>query len=1600
MENSTGKYPLVCRVERTHAEFPPDPFTKVVTKDKGSEEVRVYWKGPKEGSDLKKGQKSRLRLAVMLRPLTPVLPPSWNSTDPSAVDLISLPPLFSVVTFPSDLDPFLVPFAWAYSLTHSLSVDEKVNVGSKTGPKMRVSSFASLDETFGSFRLDDKSATIKSLLAHFYNKKESTQDVLERAFSNLPRPFPLAEAFVVLETLAGFLGRTRGQDAEVDGVQVEPSHLVDLIRSTLPLWGSVSIMKDVYDRKSSQVSPWNLQPVKARPTLGSSSAAFADTSHALDEALRVKLEYVLEDAAKETPDADIFYSPVTEDDAPGYGCAVPCSLFLEKVLRRLKAQGRSQRCYYRGVAGLLSDISAILDNCILYNSPESDVVVAATGLVSSLKTELSKVAQQHFGEMKEAKDVDEKRRRFVMQSGQSGVDSVALGKAAVVDTLRNPFKDPLYRDWLQAFRTTEARGDEVESRTLWVPQPGDEILYSHWLHSSFAKSHYQSLESHQCVRPRLSTSTELSDDDEKECKDNREADGLAQDWLKGCVVWARPAFPRVTPTKGTEDAATFPTNAAVLAVGIRFHDEFQQPNLHIVYWRPCRFPSDPPPEEESESCAACGVSHRTSFLQPSLIKPAEDSYEDGKSPLGVGDDVAAIGRCLGLLKKRCLRGIPPGYVDQMLTKANVKDGYIPALVKVGGAKSAPSFEDAFAATQEKQVKNTNAFGTRAIKVKPPAENPAPEKLMEAGYLPPWLKPGSGEVVANLLQSCGAIFPCPKLSLELVHLRLKNGYYRDRSAAENDIVEAYAGAVFMLLSEAASRKKSPLSTKKLARALVATKLKPKDSSEGTTADPAVHPPPNDALDEETLWLERLSRIRELYAVAFVSISETVHTERVFGLVGPPSIAPLHESAPSGPRQKPSQIAARQSLRYLLLAIGKDALTRPSRTKASDDFTYPSVNVKVVCDGRVVDYDRHIATVTRAVAEQDGSALYVKIVCDGKPVTVKKIISPSAAHADSARESKVSRIKANSIMFEFDDYEADDALSQLFFGHPGRMHACARCQAYKRSMLSCRIRRGHANADFDWPSFFEGLGGVDGLLKDLSGDSLEGGVASEEAAPSSDAAIASNAKPSEPNQNGDAKQASNVEAAAGGAGGEDEEVKAPDPREMLAQAKTALSTAESLLPSVRAFAEAPARFSKAFVDTCFPVDSSDGHYIYCVVCGLSGDLLCCDGCSNVVHTDCIALKEIPDDDWFCEECVRKKAKAAKPLEGSEGASESEPPPFGRVTFDSGPIDDVTSALDAVRSLRPEKLKQNSLDDKDADADSQGSGSDEDADFVEAEEDNVPRGRGRPRRRASAASVETGEETTEPTNARRGRGRPRIPPTATKESPVSKVSRKRGRPRQEPLDVESEPEPDVPRRRGRSTKPVEKQPRPPPRQRGSVDNASPAGRGRSVASRRKGTATAHAVESPSTRRGRRSQPPKRLIDNIYVVETQSGSTTKRRVKSQETSVLDSLPLSRKRSSVQRAPVHDENGSAVLSVTSETSMPPRRQRRVMQRLVDESTDTSIPTSISRPNRASRRSSNENAPVANNETDALNVLEQVQGLAQLEEEDSGTRKSKRRRKG
>ena len=135
---SLGDYPIICRVERTHNEFPEDPYAKeksIKTKDDSTgigDMAIMSWSktaartlSPAVAEAKKKnGMCPQIRLAVTLRPLSPVVAPdsssfSSSSQSPSTSYRLELAPNFTISTCPGKCESFLVPFCWGlYYVSH------------------------------------------------------------------------------------------------------------------------------------------------------------------------------------------------------------------------------------------------------------------------------------------------------------------------------------------------------------------------------------------------------------------------------------------------------------------------------------------------------------------------------------------------------------------------------------------------------------------------------------------------------------------------------------------------------------------------------------------------------------------------------------------------------------------------------------------------------------------------------------------------------------------------------------------------------------------------------------------------------------------------------------------------------------------------------------------------------------------------------------------------------------------------------------------------------------------------------------------------------------------------------------------------------------------------------------------------------------------------------------------------------------------------------------------------------------------------------------------------------------------------------------------
>ena len=1393
-EADGGRYPILCTVQNVCAEFPPDPNTKVVKSKEGADGEtikKVFFKKSKGSTNAGKGEISKLRLSVTLKPLSPILPGLG----------LELPPTFSVVTFPSKKKPFLIPFAWAYSLCHSMQFGTTVVDRSDPESVLRISKVDVPEGVPNGGCIDtEKAGSILGLLGDEKSRKQNLAKIL----ADDPRQLPLSDALVVLSTL-----ETKAKKEAAASVSTEGSAFVDLVCETLPVWDSLTVTsKDVYDRKlrtTETVSPWDVAISQKTLFLNEPTPdSIAEFSSDRDESLRIKIEAVIDEVIRDHFNAVLFVDPITEDIAPSYFCAVPVGMWMSRIQKRLKGTSRNKGCLYRSVGAVLNDVSGIVENCLLYNSPESEVVDAASEVTKMLKDGITRVVREHNKLVDALQKADEDRRRQVMQLCGTGAD--ASSKVSIsVCRVRKPFKQAVYSDWLQEFQ----HKDSSQCSFHWIPQAGDDLEYSRSRHSAFVKAHHAGLELDQCeVLPMPGNSDEAADLDNGITKQDD------NDWIMSRVAWTKAVFPRLL-SKKEADAPAFSTNSTLLAIGITpSGEETENPPLHVVFWRPCMFNF----EKNSKCgghCEVCKLALEESFLR----KASSGGSETTADPCELSEEKSkAIEVCFSLLKKRILNGVPPAHMDEGLSRSNIKQGFEVASTR-HGLKSLPSFENIFKAPVLDQ------HGTRKVeRFKAP-----PSELPECGYLVHWMAENQKSKKDSVPKQHESVSPWPKLCLELIRLRLLSGFYRFRMALENDLVEAYSSACLLLLSEEATQKKSPLSVKKVTKMLASLKgrdTKQDESNEIVGAE--------DQRIKE--WAERLRPIRELYSAALTAVSDMEKFERLNGLHV--KVMPVFEVKSTAPKEKQTdvQVQAREKLRIILDAIGKDPLSEEFHKSAGTH--HPKLGV--ICDGQRIEYTKYMTTIKKAVATMHEKDVKVKILSKGAEVHADREVPRKPAVAVAAlgvsevkvkviadgeevsvpdtskfgRSTDVREVTNQFIPIGQRDLEASDTMVRFLFARPGRVDVCARCAAYRRNMLMCRVRRAHAKEDFDWGNVFGDIESIDSILHAMktgtwmvegddepaandkavstepnTGESQEEnkgakettdqdkeeapftpaqkkkrkkGAPTAKSSPTDEADSTGNQEattdtttrsakrstPSrfrKPEETDDASQAETrrystrrsrrsvavedeqdekkqaspqkndltttaqdpASPAMTKAGDdqdalqpEQEEEKKPEsvlvanPEECLAKAEAAFELSKIVLEEAKKFAEAPPRLSKEFLEAAVPIDSEDGHYIYCIICGLSGDLLCCDGCANVVHRPCIGLETVPENEWYCEECNMKKSESSevKDKTAEDGASpeteqNTEKLPFGRFNFDQDRADRLTELVQELHSLRPD-------------------------------------------------------------------------------------------------------------------------------------------------------------------------------------------------------------------------------------------------------------------------------------------------------------------------
>ena len=463
-----------------------------------------------------------------------------------------------------------------------------------------------------------------------------------------------------------------------------------------------------------------------------------------------------------------------------------------------------------------------------------------------------------------------------------------------------------------------------------------------------------------------------------------------------------------------------------------------------------------------------------------------------------------------------------------------------------------------------------------------------------------------------------------------------------------------------------------------------------------------------------------------------------------------------------------------------------------------------------------------------------------------------------------------------LFKEDDYMANDDLIRALFCRPRRNRICVRCKLSRNGLFTCRVRKAHSNLDFVWNDFMRNIGGVDGLLKQMKpqksldeakcpvqatnqGTTCDEGDSDQKVVKKSEEII---------DENGFGNDAKGDE--------EQDEILISSGkftyRELLNQAEDLLRQARHTLDvAVEDLSSKPC-LSEDFLKSCDLLDPNDGHYEICNTCGLGGDVLCCESCPTVAHAKCAGLETIPNGDWYCDKCLRKKDGIVEKQRPDVGQLENELDKLrlmrqkDKIESKKGGVDDDTSTPNAKTNELEDGTKRevgnecidgtNETDDSlilkgkrqrkalvrfgSANNESTPNHEMESISNIEEQKGNIlkqkdsqqpKRKRGRPRKVINENNIpsESQQAVLNPVQQPRKRGRPRkvdrvekIESIRSYTSDPPKQPRKRGRPRKihtqqdvsEPLTQDTLPASEIPketakRKRGRPKKLSRKSP-----------------------------------------------------------------------------------------------------------------------------------------------------------------------------------------------
>jgi hypothetical protein len=426
IQHGAGRYPIICKVEKAVAEFPYDQESQTeirrllnnVSKGKVDGEKIRRKRKIEEGRQKPFKNKPPMCLAVTLRPLAPIVP----AKDPYQGEILSTPPVFSVLVFPSEKLPFLIPLVLAFRTSLMFSSEDNVKVAESDGAHHRAKVLSRGDEQPDQYQR--LITSFQEILKNYGNMELSAVQKLDamitEAYSKTNTEYfiPEADLRAIIQTiLYQYHTRNTGiyqnnntgslELSNTSNVGMKDSvlsllwNITHLVRCNLPKWQCIPIELDG-NKAVKHVCPWQLSfsegsslgdevnaALAPSVLISSTRTVWGGCVHLIPESLRMMLESAVKYMIENDQLMFDFIAPINLSLAPEYMHVVPIPTCFRKILKRLKPQslkypkalnpsgednleehgyGNIECCFYRSIEALRSDITDVFQNCLLYNA--------------------------------------------------------------------------------------------------------------------------------------------------------------------------------------------------------------------------------------------------------------------------------------------------------------------------------------------------------------------------------------------------------------------------------------------------------------------------------------------------------------------------------------------------------------------------------------------------------------------------------------------------------------------------------------------------------------------------------------------------------------------------------------------------------------------------------------------------------------------------------------------------------------------------------------------------------------------------------------------------------------------------------------------------------------------------------------------------------------------------------------------------------------------------------------------------------------------------------------------------------------------------------